>query len=69
MAQCLLDFSGFTRTLKKLKLQGPSLTHAPSKSLGGALAMSWKCLEILQLIYESNLIEFFTYLTTILNST
>ena len=30
---------GFTMNLKKLKLQGPSLTQAPFKALGGALAM------------------------------
>jgi hypothetical protein len=39
MAQCLLDCGGFTMKLKKLKLQGPSLTQVPSKALGRALAM------------------------------
>jgi hypothetical protein len=39
MAQCLLNYEGFTMKLKKLKLQGPWLTQAPSKALGGALAM------------------------------
>jgi len=51
----------------KLKLQGPLLARAPSKVLEGALAIAYKCPEILQLIYERNLIEFFSSLTTILN--
>jgi len=45
--------------LIKLKNQGPLLAGVPSKVLEGARAMPYKCSDILQLIYERNLIEYF----------
>jgi len=50
----------------KRKIQGPSLARASSKALGGAIAMPYKCPEILQLVYETNLIKVFSNLTEIL---
>jgi hypothetical protein len=44
----------------KLKLQGPSL------ALGGGLSIPYKCTEILQLIYERNLIELFPNFRSVL---
>ena len=37
--ELLASRGGFTVKIMKLKLQGPSLSRAPSKALGGALAM------------------------------
>jgi hypothetical protein len=43
---------GFTVKLKKLKLQGLSLTWPLSKTLGRALTKPQKCLEILQVVWQ-----------------
>jgi len=51
--------------LMKRKIQGPSLARASSKALGGAIAMPYKCPEILQLVYETNFIKVFSNLTEI----
>jgi len=40
-------------------MQGPFLARASSKALGGAIAIPYKCPEILQLVYETNLIKVF----------
>lgn len=47
--QILVFFSksGFTVRLMKLELQGPLLARAPSRALGEALVISYKCSEIL----------------------
>ena len=37
--ELLVSRGGFTVKIMKLKLQGPSLVRAPSKALGGVLAM------------------------------
>ena len=57
----LRDRGGFTVKLMKSKLQGPTLARAPSKALGGALGMPYKCPEILLLMYETNLIKVFPH--------
>jgi hypothetical protein len=56
--------SAFTMKPMKLKIQGPSLTRAPSKVLEGALATPQKCPENLQPLFETNLIEVFPYRQT-----
>ena len=50
--------------LMKLKLQSPSLPWGPSKALRRALSNALKIPRILQLIYERNLTEAFSNLTT-----
>ena len=62
----LRDRGGFTMKLMKRKLQGPSLAPTPSKALGGAIAMPYKCPEILLLVYETNLIKSCQHLMEIL---
>ena len=59
-------WGGFTVNLMKVQLQGPSLAQAPSRSLGGALAMRQKCCEILLLVCERKLIEVFPNLTAVM---
>jgi hypothetical protein len=56
---CVSSRNGFIMKLMKLKLQDPSIAWAPSKAMEGDLVMSLKCAEILQLIYERNLMEFY----------
>jgi hypothetical protein len=62
----LRDRGGFTVKLMKRKVQSPSLERAPSKALGGATAMPYKCPEILLFVYETNLIKVFPHLIKIL---
>jgi hypothetical protein len=50
--------------LMKRKLQGPSLPWAPCKALRRAFRNALKIQEILQLMYERNLIEACSNLTT-----
>jgi hypothetical protein len=51
----------------ELKLPGPTITRVPSKAVGGTMIMSSKCPEILQIVYDRNLIQVFPNLTTVLN--
>jgi len=62
----LRNRGGFTVKLVKRKLLGPFLARASSKVLGGAIAMPYKCPEILQLMYETHLIKVFPNSTEIL---
>jgi hypothetical protein len=62
----LRDRGGCTLKLMKWKLQGPYLARAPSEALGRAIAMPYKCPEILLFMYETNLIKVFPHLMEIL---
>jgi hypothetical protein len=48
--------------IRKLKLQDPSISRAPSRTPEGALTMPKKCPEILLVVCERNLIGVFPYL-------
>jgi hypothetical protein len=50
----------------KWKLQGPSLARTPSNALAGAIEMPYKFPEMLELIYETDLIKVFPYWPKIL---